>query len=97
MTVDDTVVAAAQLRPVHSGRRELSSVVVDPAHRGSGYGTRLVQTLQAHAVTPLYLFCAADRAAFYRRCGFRHAAPADVPARYRLLLLLHPRSKLRTA
>ncbi len=64
------IIACGQLRQF-AGAQELGSVVVTPAWRGQGLGTRLVQHLIQQATAPLYLECLGQRLAqFYTHLGF---------------------------
>lgn len=79
------VIGAAQVKPPWDGSWELASVVVDPAWRGRGLGSRLVRTVMARERGPLYLICRAAREAFYARLGFRVLPPEARPPRFRWL------------
>ncbi|MGW6278269.1 GNAT family N-acetyltransferase [Kribbella sp. NPDC055071] len=52
----------------------MTNVFVDPAHRGSGLGGRLLDALRAHARAERFdtlVVCPSERSAFlYRRHGF---------------------------
>ena len=79
------VIGAAQVQPHWDGSRELASVVVDPAWRGQGIGSRLVRTVMTRERGPLYLICRAEREAFYARLGFQVLPPEALPPRFRRL------------
>jgi GNAT superfamily N-acetyltransferase len=51
--------------------RELASLVVDPAWRGQGLGSRLVRHLQNQAGPPLWLMCRSGLVPFYEQLDFR--------------------------
>lgn len=58
----------------------IMSVVVDPAHQGKGYSTRLMQTfvqrMREMNKKTLYLMCKEQHIALYKRMGYRYARPS---------------------
>ena len=57
----DRVVGTVQVRIHRRGSRELASLVVEPTHRGSGLGGRLVETVIGDVPGTLYLMTTARR------------------------------------
>jgi N-acetylglutamate synthase-like GNAT family acetyltransferase len=78
---DGRVVAVAGWE-IHDGEALLRSVAVDPAERGTGTGTRLVQAcldaLGRQGVAGITLVTL-EAQAFFARLGFRPIARGDVP------------------
>lgn len=66
---DSNVIGCAKLF-CHNTYSEAYLVYVDPAWRGQGYGSRLVQRLTEEATLPLYLASQPHRLQFYMRLGF---------------------------
>jgi N-acetylglutamate synthase-like GNAT family acetyltransferase len=61
-------------------------VSIDPAWRGQGYGSNLVQRLTQEATLPLYLASQPHRMAFYQRLGFVPVSTNAVPISIRINL-----------
>ncbi|MBE7380414.1 MAG: GNAT family N-acetyltransferase [Leptolyngbya sp. SIO1E4] len=77
------IIACGQLR-TFAGCQELGSLVVIPAWRRQGLGTRLTQHLIQQATHPLYLECLGSMlAAFYQRLGFVPLGETELPAALR--------------
>lgn len=77
------VVGAVQIRPHRDGSRELASLVVDPAWRGRGLGSMMVQALLAREPGPLYLICRTELEGFYQRFGFQRVSRPEMPPFFR--------------
>lgn len=89
------IMGIGQLRPHGDGTVELASLVVAPAARGQGVGSRLVNALIAKADRPLYLMCGSDKVPYYQRFGFvqlqqRREMPRSLRPMHRLATLLTP-------
>jgi N-acetylglutamate synthase-like GNAT family acetyltransferase len=61
-------------------------VYIEPAWRGQGYGSSLVQRLTQEATLPLYLASQPHRMAFYKRLGFVPVPTNAVPISIRINL-----------
>lgn len=68
------IIAGLNLTPIAQGHW-LTGLFVDPAHRGQGIATMLVERARAQLPGSLWLFCHPDLQALYERMGFA-AAPA---------------------
>lgn len=65
------VAACAQVRVHRRGTRELASVAVVPARRGTGLGRRISEAaIDREPLRPLYLYTEARTEAFWARLGF---------------------------
>jgi N-acetylglutamate synthase-like GNAT family acetyltransferase len=80
---DDHVVGVAQIRIHRRGTRELASVAVASSLRGSGVGSRLVETLIAGAPGTLYLMTRRETEGYFARFGFQTVEAASTPADFR--------------
>jgi N-acetylglutamate synthase-like GNAT family acetyltransferase len=83
VTDKDQLVGCGQVKPHRDGSRELASIAVVPAWRGSGVARAIIQRLLADYPPPLYLTCRASLGPFYERFGFRVASPAELPPYFR--------------
>jgi amino-acid N-acetyltransferase len=83
----DEVVGIGQIRP-HPKCRELGSLVVKPAYRGTGVGGQLIRALVASVDGDVYLDCRSELETYYNRFGFNpipwHQAPS--PIKYKVLI-----------
>lgn len=68
-----------QLRPHADGSLELASLVVAPAFRRHGIGSRIVRALLAGQQGPIYLFCEGKLQPYYARLGFDPIQAAELP------------------
>jgi N-acetylglutamate synthase-like GNAT family acetyltransferase len=80
---DGQVVGVAQVRTHRRGTHELASVAVDPSFRGSGVGSRLLETLIAGAPGTLYLMTRRETQGYFARFGFEVVESASTPADFR--------------
>jgi N-acetylglutamate synthase-like GNAT family acetyltransferase len=83
------VVACAQVRVHRRGTRELASVAVAPARRGTGIGRRISEAaIERETVRPLYLYTESRTEAFWARFGFStiegDAIPRDLRGSLRI-------------
>jgi N-acetylglutamate synthase-like GNAT family acetyltransferase len=72
-----------QVRIHRRGSRELASLVVEPSHRRSSLGSRLVETVIEDAPGTLYLMTIRETEAFFRRFGFGAVKAGATPADFR--------------
>jgi N-acetylglutamate synthase-like GNAT family acetyltransferase len=82
------IVGIGQVRPHGDGSRELSSLVVARACRGTGVGSQIVRALLARERGPIYLFCREQLSPFYARFGFHIAERQTLPRALARLLRL---------
>ena len=75
----DRVIATGQIKPHGDGTRELASIATEPAWRGQGIASAIIQRLLSENSPPLYLSTIRPTAPFYLRFGFRELAPAEMP------------------
>jgi N-acetylglutamate synthase-like GNAT family acetyltransferase len=80
---DGQVVGVAQVRTHRRGTRELASVAVDASLRGSGVGSRLVETLIAGTSGTLYLMTRRETQGYFARFGFERVEADSTPADFR--------------
>jgi N-acetylglutamate synthase-like GNAT family acetyltransferase len=80
---DPGLVGCAQVRVHARGTRELASVAVTAARRGSGIGSRLVEAILASEPADVYLMTRRETASYFERFGFRRIAPAEAPSDFR--------------
>lgn len=77
--VEGQMAGIGQLRRHADGSIELASLVVAPAYRGRGIGSRIVRALLAGQQGPIYLFCERELQPYYSRYGFQLISPAMLP------------------
>ena len=82
------VVGCVQIKPHGDGTRELASLVVDKALRGSGLARQLIETIRAGQDPPLYLMCRSSLEPLYARFGFRALSAEEMPGYYRRIYSL---------
>ncbi len=75
-----SLLGCGQLKPHGGGIVELASIAVDPAHRGLGIGSAIIERLISEAPRPLYLTCRSNLGPFYGKWGFRHLESSEMPA-----------------
>jgi len=75
---DKRIIGIGQIR-LHGTLKELGSLVIHPEYRGLGLGAALIDALETRAGYPLYLMCAGDKVAYYRRFGYQALADEDIP------------------
>jgi N-acetylglutamate synthase-like GNAT family acetyltransferase len=74
------IVACAQVRVHGGGSRELASVAVVPARRGTGIGRRISEAaIEREPIRPLYLYTESRTEAFWAKLGFRVIEGEPVP------------------
>ncbi len=79
------MLGCVQVKIHGGGAMELSSLVVVPARRGVGVARALVESVQEHSTSPLWLTCQSGLIAFYSRFGFREIRdPARMPPYFKL-------------
>jgi N-acetylglutamate synthase-like GNAT family acetyltransferase len=76
---DGEVVGVGQVKAHGDGSRELASIVVVPAHQGSGIGSAVIRTLLASHPGVLHLTCRRELQGYYERFGFRRLDRAEYP------------------
>jgi N-acetylglutamate synthase-like GNAT family acetyltransferase len=79
----ERVVGTVQVRIHRRGSRELASLVVEPSHRRSGLGGRLVETVIGEVSGTLYLMTLRETEGFFRRFGFGAVKAGSTPADFR--------------
>ena len=64
----------------HAPNVVIMSVVIDPAHQGKGFSTRLMEAfvtqMKACAKKTIHLMCKERHVDLYRRMGFRYVKPS---------------------
>ncbi len=77
--VEGRLAGFGQLRPHRDGSLELASLVVRPAYRRQGIGSRIVRALLAGQRGPIYLFCESKLQPYYARTGFQPIRDTELP------------------
>ncbi len=75
----DSIVGVGQIKLHKDGSRELASIAVIPAYQHHGIASQIIGALLQGEKVPLYLFCRAPLADFYRRFGFEVVPIQDLP------------------
>lgn len=76
---DGRIVGVAQLRRHVDGAVELASLVVEPAARGGGVATSMIDTLIAGEKTTIYAIIDGRYIDHFGRWGFSQITPAELP------------------
>lgn len=81
------VIGIGQIRP-HPKCRELGSLIVKPAYRGTGIGGQIIQALVASQAGDVYLDCRSELETYYKRFGFQQIPllQAPSPIKYKVLI-----------
>jgi N-acetylglutamate synthase-like GNAT family acetyltransferase len=78
-TPQGKVLACGQIKPHRDGSHELSSLVVQPGHRGQGLARAIIEYLLAEYNGELYLMCRSSLGPFYRKFGFQTLTFTEMP------------------
>ena len=81
--IDGRIVGCVQVRIHRRGSRELASLVVDLAQRGSGVGSRLVESMLADVPGRLYVMTIRQTESYFQRFGFRTVEGGLTPTDFR--------------
>ncbi|WKZ48771.1 MAG: GNAT family N-acetyltransferase [Anaerolineales bacterium] len=82
---EDRIVATGQLKPHGGGVLELSSIAVQPEHRGQGIARAVIEHLLKDSPRPLYLTCISTMGPFYEKFGFASLEYNDMPRYFQRL------------
>jgi N-acetylglutamate synthase-like GNAT family acetyltransferase len=81
----DQVIGTGQLKPHGSDILELSSIAVDPDHRGEGIARAIIESLVKDCPRPLYLTCVNTLGPLYEKFGFASLPYKDMPKYFQRL------------
>ena len=83
---EGAVVGLGQVKAHRDGSRELASIAVLPAYRGSGIGSAVIRTLLARETGVLHLTCRRQMQGYYERFDFRRLQPSEFPPYFKRLI-----------
>jgi N-acetylglutamate synthase-like GNAT family acetyltransferase len=80
---EDRMIGCGQIKLHGDGSRELASIAVIKTWREKGVASEIIRHLMADQSGRLYLTCRTSLGSFYRRFGFREAAPIELTPYFR--------------
>jgi N-acetylglutamate synthase-like GNAT family acetyltransferase len=81
----DQIIGTGQLKPHGSDILELSSIAVEPDHRGQGIARAIIEALLKDSPRPLYLTCVNTLGPLYEKFGFVSLPYKDMPKYFQRL------------